>query len=156
MFFRDISRVIALLLVCSAAVCARDIALVANKKNAARSLSAAELEKIAKGTLTHWPDGTPVTLVLRIPASPEMKLVDQKLYGMDSHDINSLIFEANHGRPNAPAFVIVNSDEAVLKKVMATQGAVGLVDVYSITSGVRVLRVGGKLPLEHGYLLHEN
>lgn len=145
-----------MLVACSVGACARDIAVVANKQNGVRAVSEAELAKIAKGTMTRWPDGTPVTLVLRIPVSPEMKLVNQKLYGMDPHDINSLIFEANLGRPESPAFVIVNSDEAVLRKVMSKQGAVGLVDVYSITSGVKVLRVGGKLPLEHGYLLHEN
>ena len=53
-----------------------------------------------------------------------------------------------------PAIVVVNSDDAVVKKVQSTPGAVGLVDVYSITSGVTVLRVAGKLPLEPGYALH--
>jgi hypothetical protein len=31
-----------------------------------------------------------------------------------------------------------------------------LVDVYSITGGVNVLKIGGKLPLEPGYSLHGN
>jgi len=33
---------------------------------------------------------------------------------------------------------------------------VGLVDVYAITGGVTVVKVGGKLPLEPGYALHGN
>jgi hypothetical protein len=33
---------------------------------------------------------------------------------------------------------------------------VGVVDVYAINSSVLVLKLGGKLPLEPGYLLHGN
>jgi hypothetical protein len=52
------------------------------------------------------------------------------------------------------SFVIVDSDEALLKIVESTPGALGLIDVYSITSKVNVVKVDGKLPLEQGYLLH--
>ena len=38
----------------------------------------------------------------------------------------------------------------------AAGGAVGLVDVYSITGAVKVVKIGGKLPLESGYPLHGN
>jgi len=145
-----------LVIACASWGYSRDIALVANKENGVKALSQAELIKIAQGSLTQWPNGEPITLVLRIPASPAMKVVAEKLYEMAPPAINNLIYAANHRRPNSPSFVIVNSDEAVLKKVMARPGAIGLVDVYSITAAVRVVRVGGKLPLEHGYLLHEN
>jgi len=142
--------------VCTGAMYARDIALIANKANGVNAVSEAELIKIAKGTLTQWPNGQPITLVLRIPASPAMKLILDKVYEMPPPAVNDLIYTVNHGRPETPGFVIVNTDEAVLKKVMSKPGAIGLVDVYSITGSVRVLRIGGKLPLEHGYLLHEN
>ena len=66
-----------------------------------------------------------------------------------------MIAAANHGKTH-PAIVVVDSDEALVKKVESTPGAVGLVDVYSITGGVTVVRVGGKLPLEPGYVLHGN
>ena len=46
-----------------------------------------------------------------------------------------------------------DSDEALLKIVETTPGAVGLVDVYSITNRINVVKVDGKLPLEQGYLL---
>ena len=63
---------------------------------------------------------------------------------------------ANHNRQNHPAIVVAESDEAVVKKVESTPGSVGLVDVYAITGGVTVVRVGSKLPLEPGYVLHGN
>jgi hypothetical protein len=40
--------------------------------------------------------------------------------------------------------------------VESLPGAVGLIDIYSITSGVNVVKVNGKLPLEPGYVLHGN
>ena len=156
MNYRFTLRAALLVIVCSTWAHARDIALVANKENGVKSVSEAELIKIAKGTLTQWPNGQPITLVLRIPASPAMKLVLDKVYEMPPPAVNDLIYTANHRRPETPAFVIVNSDEAVLKKVMARPGTIGLVNVYSITGSVRVLKVGGKFPLERGYLLHEN
>jgi ABC-type phosphate transport system substrate-binding protein len=57
---------------------------------------------------------------------------------------------------NHPAIVIVKSDEEVVSKVQSIPGALGVVDVYSITGGVAVVKVAGKNPFEPGYLLHGN
>jgi hypothetical protein len=70
--------------------------------------------------------------------------------------VKEMIVSANHGRADHPAIMVLESDEAVVKKVESTPGAVGLVDVYSIGGGVTVLKVSGKLPLEPGYALHGN
>jgi hypothetical protein len=51
---------------------------------------------------------------------------------------------------------IVGSDEDLLRIVEATPGAVGIIDVYSINSSVKVLRVDGKLPFDAGYTLKGN
>lgn len=135
---------------------ARDVALVSNKSNTVTMLTMPDLVKICKGQSSHWPDGKPVTLITRSPASPDMKLVLEKIYGMPKEEVNALIATANHGRTNHPAIVVVESDTALVERVESTPGAVGLVDVYSITGGVTVLRVAGKLPLESGYPLHGN
>lgn len=135
---------------------AKDIALISNKANHVDTISLPDLVKICKGQTNHWPDSKPVTLVIRDPASAEMRLVLQKIYEMPKEDVVTLITSANHNRQNHPAIVVADSDEAVVKKVESTPGAVGLVDVYAITGGVMVVRVGGKLPLEPGYVLHGN
>lgn len=140
----------------STAAVSKDVALVSNKTNTVAVVSLAELVKICKGQTNRWPDGKPVTFVTRDPASPDMRLVLEKVYGMSKSEVTALITAANHGRVNHPAIVIANSDEDLVRKVETTPGAVGLVDVYSITGGVTVLRVGGKLPLEPGYTLHGN
>ena len=115
-----------------------------------------ELVKICKGQTNRWPKGKPVTLFSLNPASGEMKLVLEKVYGMSSDEVSALITNANHGRANHPAIVVVNSDKALVEAVESTPGAVGLVDVYSITGGITVLRIESKLPLEAGYPLHGN
>ena len=153
------SRVFAFILIFlggAVAAAAKDIALVSNKTNHMEAVSAAELVKICKGQMERWPDGKPVSLVMRDPASPEMRLVLEKIYGMPKEEVLSLISTANHSRVNHPAVVVVDSDEAVVKKVESSPGAVGLVDVYAITGGVTVIKIGGKLPLEPGYALHGN
>ena len=135
---------------------AKDIAFVSNKANHLESVPVAELVKICKAQTGHWPDGKSISVIMRDPASPEMRLVLEKVYGMTKDEVASLIATANHNRAEHPAIVVVDSDEAVVKKVESTPGAVGLVDVYAITGGVTVVKVGGKLPLEPGYLLHGN
>jgi hypothetical protein len=140
----------------SALAAAKDIALISNKENHVEVVSVPDLVKVCKGQTNRWADGKPVTLVLRDPSSPEMKLVLQKIYEMSKEDVVTLIASANHNRQNHPAIVVAESDEAVVKKVESTPGSVGLVDVYAITGSVVVVRVGSKLPLEPGYILHGN
>jgi ABC-type phosphate transport system substrate-binding protein len=135
---------------------AKDIALVSNKSNGVTEVSLPELIKICKGQSNRWPGGKPVTLFSLNPSSSEMKMVLEKIYGMSSDDVSTLIISANHGRANHPAIVVVNSNKALVEAVESTPGAVGLVDVYSITGGITVLRVENKLPLEPGYPLHGN
>lgn len=135
---------------------AKDFALISNKANHVEAVSQAELMKICKGQTERWPDGKAVSLVIRDPASPEMRLVLEKVYGVPKEDVLALISSANHARVSHPAIVVVESDEAVVKKVESSPGAVGLVDVYAITGGVTVVKIGSKLPLEPGYALHGN
>ena len=140
----------------SAVLAAKDMALVSNNSNDVTEVSLPELIKICKGQTNRWPKGRPVTFFSLNPASPQMKLVLEKVYGMSKDDVSALITAANHGRANHPAIVVVDSDRTLVEAVESTPGAVGLVDVYSITGGITVLRVEGKLPLEAGYPLHGN
>ena len=135
---------------------ARDLALVANKANAVNAISLADLVKVSKAQTNRWPDGKAVTLVMRAPSAPEMKLFVEKVYGMTESEVTELVATANHGRTNHPAIVVVSSDDELVNRVASIPGAVGVVDVYSINSSVAVVKVAGKLPLEPGYLLHGN
>ena len=151
-------KILACVLAFSAAqlAAAKDLALVSNKGNDTAGISLQDLVKACKGQTSRWPDGKPLTVVILDPDSAEMKLVLQKIYESSAEQVKTLISTANHGRANHPAIIVVGSDEALVQKVEALPGAIGLVDVYSITGRVAVVRVAGKLPLEPGYALHGN
>jgi len=135
---------------------ARDLALVSNKSNAVSAVSLPDLVKICKAQTTRWPDGKPVTFIMRAPSTPEMKLLLEKVYELPEIQVRELINSANHGRTNHPAILIVDSDDDLVNKVASIPGSVGVVDVYAINSSVAVVKLAGKLPLEPGYLLHGN
>lgn len=135
---------------------ARDLALVSNKANTVSTVALPDLVKICKAQTNRWPDGKPVTFIMRAPAAPEMKMLLEKIYELPEAQVKELITTANHGRTNHPAIILADSDEDLVNKVASIPGAVGVVDVYAINSSVSVVKIGGKLPLEPGYLLHGN
>src|SRR5438270_5942527 len=148
---RSLWTLIACLLLLTAAE-ARDIAVVVNKSNATKSMTMAELVKLAKGSTKKWADAKDVTLVMRDPSAPEMKTVLQKVFAMTPEEVKTLVSTLNGARKDS--VVIAASDDVLVKTVQITPGAVGFVDVYSINSGVNVMKVDGKSPLEPGYALH--
>jgi ABC-type phosphate transport system substrate-binding protein len=135
---------------------AKDIALVSNKAGSVSALTMAELVKLCKAQTNRWPDGKLVTIFVRDPGSPDMRMVLEKVYTTTPEAMNELISNANHGRATHPAIVVVSSDEELVRKVANTPGAIGLVDVYAINSSVEVIKLAGKLPFEPGYPLHGN
>ena len=149
----SIIRVLALGAVLLSAVlpcAARDLAVIVNKSSQVRTLTSTDLGKLANASLATWPSGGKVTLILRDPSAPAMKIAMEKFFGTAAEKIKAVI-AANPGY-----FVVVNSDADVIRMVESLSGAVGLIDIYSITSGVNVVKVNGKLPLEPGYALHGN
>lgn len=156
MHLRQVFAALITVVLLTGSAAARDLAIILNKDSHVQSLGMAELVKICKGETGRWPDGKPVSLIMLDPGSPEMKQALEKIYGMSKEQVTALIATANHGRTNHPAIEIATSDEDLVKRVAGTPGAIGIVDVYSITSSVSVVKIGGKVPLEPGYPLHGN
>jgi ABC-type phosphate transport system substrate-binding protein len=129
---------------------ARQLALVTDTGNATSNLTSADLVKIFNARTRTWPDGRSITIVLRDPSSADMQLVLRKLFGMSQEQAHAFI-QAHKG-----AIVIADSDDAVIHSVSTTRGAVGVIDLYSLTKDVNVLKIDGKLPVEQGYLLRGN
>jgi len=129
---------------------AKQLAVVADTGNPTANLTTAELVKIFNAHTRAWPDGRPITIVLRDPSSPDMQLVVRKLFNMSPDQVRGFA----HAHPGM--IVIADSDEAVLRFVSSTRGAVGVIDLYSLTKEVNVLKIDGKLPVEQGYLLRGN
>jgi ABC-type phosphate transport system substrate-binding protein len=141
----------AIILFLAAQLClARDLAIIVSNGNPASSLTAAELEKLLKASVTTWPDGKKVKIFITDPASSDNRLILPRVYKLKPEEIKSL------ADAHKADIQVVASDEIVLTMVDHNPGAIGIVNVYSITSHVKVLKVDDKLPMEPGYLLHGN
>jgi len=131
----------------------KNMAVVVSAGSKLNDVSLANLAKLCKGVQKTWPDGKNFTLVMKDPESPDMRVATQKLFGAAPGEVKALIAKLNEPRL---AVKIVENDEDLLRTVEATPGAVGIIDVYSINSSVKVLRLDGKLPFDLGYPLKGN
>jgi ABC-type phosphate transport system substrate-binding protein len=127
---------------------ARDVAVITDKTNPVSSISNKDLVKLLRTDTSKWPDGKKVIVFLSDLSSPDSQLLLEKTYGMTPGAMKAFA-DGQKG-----VIVILNSDEEVVKAVAGQPGAIGVVNVYSINSAVKVVKVDGKLPLEQGYLLH--
>lgn len=131
----------------------KSLAVVMSAGSKLQDVPLADLTKMCKGMQKGWSDGKSFTLVMKDPESQEMHVAAQKLFGVAPSDVKASIAKLNESRQ---VVRIVDSDEELLKTVEATPGAVGILDVYSINSSVKVLRVDGKLPFDAGYAFKGN
>jgi ABC-type phosphate transport system substrate-binding protein len=129
---------------------AKELAVVADTANPTSNLTTAELIKIFNQHTRNWPDGKPIVVVLRDPESADMQLVLRKVLNMTPDQAREFIQE------HRGAIIIAPTDDAVLRFVSSTRGAIGVIDLYSLTKGVTVLKIDGKLPVQQGYLLRGN
>ena len=144
---------VALFIAQAAVPAVKNLAIVTAAGSKLTDLPLADLTKMCKGTMKAWPDGKAFTIVMKDPASPEMHVAVSKLFGTTSAEAKATIEKLNESRQTVK---IVESDEELLRTVDATPGSLGIVDVYSINSAVKVLRIDGKLPFDVGYVFKGN
>ena len=133
------------------AIYAADLAVIVNPQNPVRSMTLAELTKILKGKSSMWPTGHNITVVLREPDSPMMKLVAEKVMGVGAEDAKKTLSDPN--RKSSAPVVFAGSDEEIVKFVGSNSSALGFVDVYNITGAVKVIKIDDKQPFDPGYAL---
>ncbi len=129
---------------------AKQLAIVSDKANAATNLKAADLASIFNARMRTWQDGKPITLVMRDPGSDDVQLILHRILNLTSDQARALI------QSHPGVVVVVDTDDAVQHVVSNTRGAIGIIDLYSLTNNVNVLKIDGKLPLEPGYILKGN
>jgi hypothetical protein len=142
-----------LILAAPATPAIKNTAVVTAAGNKLSDVPLADLVKLCKGTQKAWPDGHNFTLVIKDPDAPETRAAVEKLFGAPSGDLHAFIAKLNETRQ---VVKIVDTDDSVMLAVSTIPGAIGLVDVYSINSSVKVLRLDGKLPFDVGYALKGN
>jgi ABC-type phosphate transport system substrate-binding protein len=140
-----------LLIVAATAAFATDFAVIVHSSNPVRAITLVELGKIFKGKTHTWPGERGITIVLRDPDSPGMKFVIEKVLGSTLEEGKAILNDTS--RKATVPVVFVASDEEVIKIVESSPGAIGVVDVYNITSGVKVIKIDDKQPFDPGYIL---
>jgi PBP superfamily domain len=128
-----------------------DYAIVVNPANTVRAMSLVELAKIFKAKTTIWPDGKGITLVLREPNSPATKFILEKVLGGTFDEEKAVLNDPS--RKTVVPVVFAESDDEVMRIVGGNAGAIGVIDVYNITGGVKVLKIDDKQPFDPGYVL---
>lgn len=129
---------------------ARDVAVITHKDNASSGINSADLSKVLKTDSPRWPDGTKMIIVLGDPESAESRFLFEKIFKLAPSEIPAFL------NAHKDSIMVLRSDDLVIKTVAGHPGTIGVINVYSINSAVKVLKVDGKLPLEQGYLLHGN
>jgi ABC-type phosphate transport system substrate-binding protein len=132
------------------AVQAKQFAIIADKANVTSNLTASELAKIFTARNRSWSDGKAITVVMRDPSTVDMQIVLRKLLNMTAEQAHAFVLA------HRDAIMIADSDDAVLRFVSTSPGAIGVVDLYSLTQDVSVVKIDGKLPVEQGYFLRGN
>lgn len=140
----------AILMALSSTAFAKQLAVVTDAANTTANLTTADLVKMFNMRTHAWADGKPVVLVLRDPSSNDMQLVLRKVFNMNAGQAREFV------QAHKTSIVVADTDEGVIRFVANTRGAIGVIDLYSLTKDVHVLKIDGKLPVEQGYLLRGN
>lgn len=129
---------------------AKQLAIVTDTANLTTNLSVVDLINLLSLKVHNWADGKPVTIVMRDPGASDMQLFLHRVLNMTAEQARTFI------QSHKSSIMLADSDDVVLRYVSHNPGAVGIVDLYSLTKDVNVLKIDNKLPVEQGYLLRGN
>ncbi len=131
-----------------------DVAIVVSPSNPVNNLTLADLRKIYMGERQYWTTSSPVIVLMRSPGAREREVILRVVYQMTqeqyTHYWVAKVMRAEASDPPASLF----SYGIVQEGVRGNPGAIGYVNMNDLRSGVKVVRIGGLLPGEPGYLLH--
>jgi ABC-type phosphate transport system substrate-binding protein len=129
---------------------AKQLIVVVDKTSTINNIKSAEMVAIFNARMRAWPDGKRITMVLRDPGSDDAQLILHRVLNLTPDEARALI------KTHPGVVVVADSDEEILRIVSGTPGAIGIIDLYSLTKDVNVVKIDGKLPLEPGYALKGN
>lgn len=130
-----------------------DLAVVVNQQNPVNGLTLAELRRVYLGDQRYWNSKLQIQLLVRAPG-PERDLILKVIYQMNEAQYKQYwITKIFRGEASAEP-VAVFSNGAAAEGVRGIPGAVACVDSRSVGSGLKVLKIDGKLPGDPGYPLH--
>jgi ABC-type phosphate transport system substrate-binding protein len=131
-----------------------DVAVVVRPEVPVDDLTFGEVRKLLLGERQFWTSGMRVTLLIRAPAAREREVVLRTVYRMSESEFRRYWIEKVFRAEANSGPRIVYSNESATELVTAIPGAVAFVDSAQVPPGLKVLRIGGRVPGEKGYPLH--
>ena len=128
------------------------VAVVVNITNPATDVSTAELRRLFSGTKRSWKGGQPVVLFVRASGCPE-RIVLLRLLDMSEGEYKRY-WAAEVFRGEARAEPVALFSNGMQKEALAVfPGAVALVMLQDVKTGMKVVKVDGHLAGEEAYPL---
>ncbi len=128
---------LALAALAPAAPARAQVAVIAHKRVAAAAIDAATARNFFTLGKTQWSDGAKV-VVVELKPDQASKEAFYKFIGMRPADVRKQWMRVQLSGDGQPPEALA-SDEAVVKKVAATPGALGYVSAAAVTADVKVL-----------------
>jgi ABC-type phosphate transport system substrate-binding protein len=129
------------------------VAIVVHPSTRVDNLSFDELRRIFRGERQFWPDGSRITLLVRAPVAQERKLVLDKIYRMSEAAFRQYWIAKMFRAEVASGPKLVYSSEMARELVTAIPGAIGFMPAGNDVTGVKVIKIDGRLPTDPGYIL---
>jgi len=130
-----------------------DVAIVVHPNTPVSNLTLAEVRKIFRGERQYWTSELPVVLLIRAPVARERNVVLKVIYQMSEAQFRQYWIAKIFRAEAVLAPKLVYSSDMAHQLVSTLPGAISFVDAKQVGSGVKVVRVDGKLPGEAGYPL---
>jgi hypothetical protein len=132
---------------------AADIAVVVHPDVAVDNLSLTDLRHILLGDREFWPSGVRVTLLIRAPIARERDAAVQDVCQMTEAQFRQHWIAKVFRAETATGPKIVYSTAMALDQVSRVPGAITFIDSSQVGTGVKVLKIDGRLPGQPGYHL---
>lgn len=130
----------------------REVGVIVNPNSSVTNLSLSDLRKMFTGEKRSWPGNIPVKLIVRAPGCHE-RLVLLRLMGMSESDYRKY-WTAQTIRGEADGEPLTVPSFGMMKEaVKIFPGGIGFVDAVDVKQGMKLIKVDGHLPGEHGYPL---
>lgn len=139
------------LLLTTAFAYAEPIAVIVNKSNSQDELSIAELNRIYKGKMQKWPDGTKIVPINREFTAPIREAFSKAVHGKSLEKMKAYWYEQQYKGVRPP--MIQQSSVAVKRMVSNVPGGIGYIYLSEVDETVKVLKIEGLNPGDEGYKL---
>ena len=130
-----------------------DVAVIVNPENSVSNLNLLELRKIFSGQKLSWTGGVGVRLFVRTAGTVERATL-LKLLQMSESDYKTywtkMIFRGD--AQEEPA--VLPSNGMQVEAIRSFRGGIALLSARDVRTGVKVVKIDGRLPGESGYPLH--